>query len=257
MAGALVRRELARSATRLLPVDSEHAAIHQCLRGEDPATVRRIWLTASGGALRDLDRAGMAGVGPEQVLAHPTWEMGPRITVGSATMMNKTFEVIEAHWLFGLPAERIEVLVHRQSIVHSMVEFRDGNILAQLGVPDMKVPILAALGDGERLAYGGEPFDLGAFRRLSFEAPDPVRFPALALAPRVLAMGGDSGAVLNAADEWATEAFLAGRLPFSGIVELVARVLDAHEPAPADSLDGVLAADAWARRKAESFLERA
>jgi len=257
MAGSLVRRELAQSGSRLLPVDSEHAAIHQCLKGEDPAAVRRIYLTASGGALRDLTPGEIARVGPERVLEHPTWSMGPRITVGSATMMNKAFEIIEAHWLFDLPADRIEVLLHRQSIVHSMVEFRDGNILAQLGVPDMKVPILAALGDGERLPYEAEPFDLAAFRELTFAAPDPERYPALALAYRVLAAGGDAGAVLNAADEVATEAFLAGRLPFPGIVDLVGRVLAEHEPVEPDSLDRVLAADAWARMRAERFLERA
>ncbi len=256
-AGALVREKAREKGVRILPVDSEHAAVFQCLKGEREGTgkVRRIFLTASGGALRDLPPGELASVTPEQVLRHPTWNMGPRVTVGSATMMNKAFEILEAHWLFDLPSPRIQVLIHRQSIVHALVEFVDGSILAQMGVPDMRVPILAALGWPERLPSDLAPFDPARFSRLTFETPDPERYPALELARRVLEMGGDSGAVLNAADEVGTEAFLEGRIPFPKIVDLSRAVLEGHRPKSPACLEDVLEADRKAREEARRILE--
>ncbi len=256
MAGALVRETARRQGVRILPVDSEHAAVFQCLKGEEgTGRVRRIFLTASGGALRDVPEEELPSVSPAQVLRHPTWNMGPRVTVGSATMMNKAFEILEAHWLFDLPSEKIQVLIHRQSIVHALVEFVDGSILAQMGVPDMRVPILAALGWPERLPSELAPFDPVRFSQLTFQVPDPERYPALDLARRVLQMGGDSGAVLNAADEVGTEAFLAGRIPFPKIVTLSRAVLEGHRPKQPSSLEEVLEADQEARKKARRILE--
>ncbi len=257
MAGALVREKALEKGVRILPVDSEHAAVFQCLKGERDGArkVRRIFLTASGGALRDLPPEQLPSVTPEQVLRHPTWNMGPRVTVGSATMMNKAFEILEAHWLFDLPSPRIQVLIHRQSIVHALVEFVDGSILAQMGVPDMRVPILAALGWPERLPSELAPFDPVRFSMLTFEAPDPERYPALALARQVLEMGGDSGTALNAADEVGTEAFLEGRIPFPKIVALARAVLEGHRPKSPASLEEVLEADRKSREEARRILE--
>ncbi|MEZ5989582.1 MAG: 1-deoxy-D-xylulose-5-phosphate reductoisomerase [Planctomycetota bacterium] len=239
----------------ILPVDSEHAAIHQCLRGERREDLRRVWLTASGGPFRDFTAAAIAAATREQALAHPTWRMGPRITIGSATLMNKAFEVIEAHHLFGLAPEEIRVVQHRQSIVHSMVELRDGSILAQCGLPDMRVPILYCLGWPERLDFAFEGFDLEAWKDLSFEPVDPIRFPALDLAPEVLRRGGDSGAVVNAADEVAVQAFLDGRIPFPRITETVREVLERLGTEPLESIGQVLEADARARREAQRCLD--
>ena len=256
MAGALVRARARERGCRILPVDSEHAAVFQCLKGEEGTRdVRRIFLTASGGALRDTPEEKLPAVTPAQVLRHPTWKMGPRVTVGSATMMNKAFEIVEAHWLFDLPAERIRVLIHRQSLVHAMVEFVDGSILAQMGVPDMRVPILAALGWPERLPSRLEPFDPVRFSELTFQVPDPGRYPALDLARKVLEMGGDSGAVLNAADEVGTAAFLEGRIPFPRIVALSRAVLEGHAPRDPASLEDVLETDGKAREQARRILE--
>lgn len=252
-AGSYLTRLAAETATPILPVDSEHCAIFQCLRGEDPATVRRIYLTASGGPFRERAPETLADVTVEEALCHPTWDMGPRITIGSATMMNKAFEVVEAHWLFGLEAERIRVLVHPQSIVHSMVEFHDGSILAQLGVPDMRVPILYCLTHPDREPFSFEPFDPTRFSSLGFEPIDSERFPAIRLAYRVLEAKGDSGAVLNAADEVLTELFLAGRISFPRIVSGVAAVLEAHDPREIRDLEDVRRADRWARQAARAF----
>ena len=256
MAGALVKEKSGKKGGRILPVDSEHAAVFQCLKGEEGSRdVRRIFLTASGGALRDLPEEELATVSPIHVLRHPTWKMGPRVTVGSATMMNKAFEILEAHWLFDLAPEQIQVLIHRQSIVHALVEFVDGSILAQMGLPDMRVPILAALGWPERLPSRLASFDPARFSSLTFEVPDPGRFPALDLARLVLEMGGDSGAALNAADEVGTEAFLAGRIPFPKIVALSRAVLEGHRPNVLSSLEDVMEADYRAREKARRILE--
>ncbi|MCI0585246.1 MAG: 1-deoxy-D-xylulose-5-phosphate reductoisomerase [Planctomycetes bacterium] len=238
------------SGAEILPVDSEPNAIFQCLRGERIGEVRRVYLTASGGAFRDTPLESFASVTPEEALRHPTWSMGPRITVDSATMMNKAFEVIEAHHLFALPPERIEVLLHPQSLVHSMVEFRDGSILAQLGLPDMRIPIHYALAYPERPENGLSAFDPTRFARLSFEALEPARFPSVALGYRCVREGGPSGAILNAADEVAVHRFLAREIAFPDIVACVRAALDAPRPSFEPTLRGVFAADAWARERA-------
>ena len=254
-AGPLLRQlELAHGGC-ILPVDSEHAAIHQCLRGERRDELRRVLLTASGGPLRELAPDRFADVSVEQALAHPTWKMGPRITIGSATLMNKAFEVLEAHHLFDLGRSEIDVVVHPQSIVHSMVEFHDGSIMAQLGVPDMRVPILYCLGWPERLPFEFEGFDLARWGQLSFEAPDHERFPALELGYRCVELGHDAGAVLNAADEIATHAFLEGRIAFPQITEIVENVLEGHNVTPIASVEQVLDVDASARRAALNWIE--
>jgi 1-deoxy-D-xylulose-5-phosphate reductoisomerase len=244
----------ARTGARILPVDSEHCAIFQCLDGESPRAVRRLWLTGSGGPFRTRDPATFGAITPAEALRHPTWTMGQRITVGSATMMNKAFEVLEAHWLFGVSAEQIRVVVHPQSIVHSMVEFVDGSMLAQCGVPDMRVPILFCLGYPERLPFAFEPFDPVRWRTLQFEPFDPTRFPAVGLAYDALRAGGDAGARLNAADEVATAAFLDGRVPFPAIAAIAAGVLEGREARPIGSLQDVLDADAEARRLARDLV---
>jgi 1-deoxy-D-xylulose-5-phosphate reductoisomerase len=254
MAGDYLMSLARQSGGRILPVDSEHCAVFQCLGAEPMRAVRRIWLTASGGPFRTRPLDTFGAVTREEALRHPTWTMGPRITIGSATMMNKAFEVLEAHWLFGLPPEQIEVVIHPQSIVHSMVEFVDGSMLAQCGVPDMRVPILFCLGYPERLPFEFQPFDPLRWRKLEFESLEPERFPAVPLAYEVLRLGGDSGAVLNAADEVATAAFLAGELPFSAITSTVAKVVRGRSSRPIRSLQDVLDADAEGRRSAQSHL---
>ena len=245
-----------RHGASILPVDSEHCAIFQCLDGERPASVRRIWLTGSGGPFRTRDLATFGSITPAEALKHPTWSMGPRITIGSATMMNKAFEVLEAHWLFGLPAERIEVVLHPQSIVHSMVEFCDGSILAQCGVPDMRVPILFCLGHPERLPFDFRPFDPLRWQKLEFAPFEPERYPAVALAYEAMHSGGDAGARLNAADEVATAAFLAGRIPFPAIARIAGAVLHERPARPIGSLADVLSADAEGRLLATACLDR-
>jgi 1-deoxy-D-xylulose-5-phosphate reductoisomerase len=247
MAGPLVMRAARESGAQLLPVDSEHNAVFQCFSDKG---VRRIILTASGGPFRSLPLEKLAAVTPEQACAHPNWVMGRKISVDSATMMNKGLEVIEARWLFDLPAERIEVLIHPQSIVHSMVEYVDGSVIAQLSNPDMRVPIAHALAHPERIASGARALDLAALKNLSFERPDQQRFPCLRLAAEALQAGGTAPAVLNAANEVAVEAFLAGRLPFTVIAEVIEATLNATAISDADSLDTVMQADAQARRTA-------
>jgi 1-deoxy-D-xylulose-5-phosphate reductoisomerase len=248
MAGAYLTELAAETGAVILPVDSEHCAIHQCLRGERIEKVRRIWLTASCGPFRERPIDTFDSITPAEALNHPTWDMGPRITIGSATLMNKAFEVVEAHWLFGLEPSQIEVVVHPQSIVHSMVEFVDGSITAQLGVPDMRVPILYCLLHPERGPFDFTPFDPVRFAHLSFGPVDPERYPALPLARTVIERGGDSGAVLNAADEIMTELFLAGRASFPSITRVVSDVVQSHRPRSITSLQDALDADRFARK---------
>lgn len=255
IAGAELMRLARERGAELLPVDSEHCALQQCLAADRLADVRKVYLTASGGALRDLPLEALADVTPELALAHPNWEMGPRITIGSATLMNKALEVVEAAHLWQLEAERIGVLIHRQSVVHGMVEFQDGAVIAQLSPPDMRGPIHHALSWPERAENDLVGFDPIAFSHLTFEAPDAERFPALALGYRCVREGGSAGAVLNAADEVAVEAFLAGRLPFPAIVPLVERVLDEHPRWPGGSLDLLLTADHAARELARALVQ--
>lgn len=244
----------AESGARILPVDSEHCAVFQCLNGERRQEVRRIWLTGSGGPFRTRELDTFGAITPAEALRHPTWDMGPRITVGSATMMNKAFEVLEAHWLFGVEADRIQVVLHPQSIVHSMVEFVDGSILAQLGVPDMRVPILYCLGWPDRLPFPAfQPFDPIRFANLTFESVDTARYPAIDLAYEVLARGGDAGAVLNAADEVATEQFLAGAISFPDIIGCVRKTLHAAPARPIHDLESAFAADRGARERAREL----
>jgi 1-deoxy-D-xylulose-5-phosphate reductoisomerase len=247
MAGALVTAAARRRGVSILPVDSEHNAIHQCLEGRSPAEVARLILTASGGPFRGQTVASLTGVAPEDALRHPTWQMGRKITIDSATLMNKGLEVIEAHWLFGVPADRIDVVIHPQSVVHSMVELADGSILAQLGVTDMKLPIQYAFSYPERWATGLAPLDLTRCGPLEFHHPDHASFPCLRLAYRALASEGSLPAVLNAANEIAVAAFLAGRLAFTAIPVVIERTLAAHAPGPVATLADVRAVDGWAR----------
>jgi 1-deoxy-D-xylulose-5-phosphate reductoisomerase len=248
MAGRLVMRVAREAGAQLLPVDSEHNAVFQCF--SESRSVRKIVLTASGGPFRLAPLESLEAVTPEQACAHPNWVMGRKISVDSATMMNKGLEVIEARWLFDLPPERIEVLIHAQSIVHSLVEYVDGSMIAQLSNPDMRVPIAHALAHPERIDSGAQPLDLSLVRNLSFEKPDPTRFPCLQLAYAALRAGGTAPAVLNAANEVAVAAFLARRLPFTGISKVIQNTLERVQTQAADELEAVLAADADARRAA-------
>lgn len=256
LAGDLLTRLAQDHGARILPVDSEHSAIHQCLPDGRTEAVRQVVLTASGGALRDLPLDQLGEVTPAQALAHPNWDMGPRITIDSATMMNKTFELLEACYLFRLAPEQVQVVVHRQSIVHSMVEFQDGSMLAQLGPPDMRFPIHYALHWPERVASPLQGFDLASFARLTFEEAEADRYPALALGYRAAALGGDAGAVLNAADEVAVAAFLEGSIVFLDITGLCAQALDHCCRGPVDSLDAVLEADRRSRDFVTQLLQR-
>ena len=256
-AGEVVMRAVARRGVHLFPVDSEHSAIFQSLAGHRMGDVRRLILTASGGPFRGRSLSELEKVEPADALVHPNWSMGRKITIDSATMMNKGLEVIEAHWLFGLPAEKIAVHVHPESIVHSMVEYVDGAVIAQLGIPDMKTPIALALSWPERLPLDLPPLDLCRLGSLHFSEPDIERFPCLSLAYRALHEGGTAPAALNAANEVAVEAFLARRIGFTVIAGVITAVLDRHEPAPADNLSAVLAADNASRRMARSLIESA
>jgi len=258
-AGALLRRTCAEAGTVLVPVDSEHSAIFQALRGEATDAIERIILTASGGPFRDWTRAAMSEATPAQAAAHPNWDMGLRISIDSATMFNKALEVIEAHALFGVRPERIEVVVHPQSVVHSLVGFRDGSVMAQLGPSDMRGPIGFALNWPERAPLPVERLDLGRLARLDFAPADPDRFPALRLAREVLAMGGLAGAVFNAAKEAALDAFIAGRIGFLDMAGLVEHVLNTIGPRAAQQeaaydLAAVTALDAAARACARDHL---
>jgi len=254
MAGPLFMRAAREGKAEVLPVDSEHNAVFQCLGGTQ--AIRKIILTASGGPFRTVPIEKLHGVTPDQACAHPNWVMGRKISVDSATMMNKGLEVIEARWLFDVEPERIEVLIHPQSIVHSMVEYADGSVIAQLSNPDMRVPIAHVLGFPERIASGAQRLDLANLKNLSFEAPDEQRFPCLRLAYTALRAGGTAPAALNAANEIAVEAFLGRRLPFTAIPGVIEDTLAATRPAAATDLSVVLAADAEARRLSAQRVER-
>jgi 1-deoxy-D-xylulose-5-phosphate reductoisomerase len=254
-AGDLALDAQRRGGGRLIPVDSEHSAAFQCLEGRAPEQIHSLVLTASGGPFRGRSRDELENVTPAQALAHPTWNMGPKITVDSATLANKGLELIEAHFLFRLPYEQIEVVVHPSSIVHALVRFRDGAALAHLGYPDMRVPISFALTYPERRPTSAPPLDLAAGLTLEFHAPDLETFPLLALARRAGEDGGTYPCVFNAANEVAVAAFLDGRMPFLGIAEVVADALAAADGAEARDLDDLLAADSAARRHAEEALK--
>ena len=249
MAGAFFIAAVRESGALLLPVDSEHNAVFQCL-AQPASPVRRVVLTASGGPFRTTPLERLDHVTPDEACAHPNWVMGRKISVDSATMMNKGLEVIEARWLFEVPAERIEVLIHPQSIVHSLVEYADGSMIAQLSNPDMRVPIAHALAYPERIESGARPLDLARIRNLSFEKPDERRFPCLALAYAALRAGGTAAAVLNAANEIAVEAFLGGHLRFTAIAQVIDETLQRVSGGSGDTLDAVLDADRRARRTA-------
>jgi len=248
--GHLVMAAARRTGAAVLPIDSEHSAILQCLRGAAPEEVETIWLTASGGPFVDMPLEQMARMSPQEALQHPTWRMGPKITIDSATLMNKGLEVIEARWFFDVPPSRVRVVVHRQSIVHSLVQYRDGALLAQLGCPDMRLPIQYALLYPERPASPWPRLDLMQSGALTFEAPDRDRFPCLSLAYRAAEAGGSLPAVMSAANEEVVGLFLAGEIGFTEIPRRIGRVMDRHENEPSLSLDAVLQADAWARRAA-------
>lgn len=253
VAGELIMGEARRRHCRIIPVDSEHNGLFQALQVGPAGTARRLILTASGGPFRTTPLSELAHVTPEQALAHPTWRMGAKISVDSATMMNKGLEIIEAHHLFGFPPAAIDVVVHPESRVHALVEYMDGTLIAQLSINDMRFPILYALAYPERLASPFGRLDLVAVGSLHFEPPDERRFPCLALARQALQAGGTAPAVLNAANEVAVELFLAGRLPFLGIAELVRRVLEEEPAAPVASLEEALAADQRARARAREW----
>jgi 1-deoxy-D-xylulose-5-phosphate reductoisomerase len=256
VAGALLMPLVQRSGAALIPVDSEHSAIFQALQAGRREDVRRIHLTASGGPFRQWPQERLAEVTLGDALNHPTWSMGPKVTIDSATMMNKALEIVEAHWLFGLSAEQINVLIHPESIVHSMVEFRDGSLIAQLGTPDMRTPIQYAMTYPRRVPGIAEPLDWTTARVLHFEPPDLGRFGALRLGYEAARRGGVSGAVLNAANEAAVERFRAGAIPFARIVEVTEQVFERHVPIPQPTLEELLARDAWARQEVERCIAR-
>lgn len=252
MAGGLVMEAARRHHVAVLPVDSEHNAIHQCLHGRAPDEVRRLILTASGGPFRGRSRDSLTQVTAADALKHPTWQMGQKITIDSATLMNKGLEVIEAHWLFGMPASRIEVVVHPQSVVHSLVELHDGSVIAQLGITDMRLPIQYAFSYPERWTAPVPFLDLARTGALEFHEPAWDDFPCLRLAFRALEADRSLPIVLNAANEVAVASFLAGAVRFTDIPALIGRTMDAHEAGPADTLAAVRRIDAWARERAEA-----
>lgn len=249
LAGALVMDLARRRGATILPVDSEHSAIFQCLRSGTPKEVRRVILTSSGGPFRGKTRAELANVTPEQALRHPTWRMGPKISIDSATLMNKALEVIEARWLFGLEPEQIEVVVHPESVVHSMVEFVDGSVIAQLSPPDMRLPVQFALTYPERVAGPCPLLDLTRAMSLTFEPPDRETFPCLDLGFEVMRRGGTAGAALNAANEAAVARFLAGEIAFLDIPRVCRAILDHHEFDSRPTLEDLWKVDGWARRE--------
>ena len=252
--GAIVTEAAKKAGLPLLPVDSEHSAIFQCLQGAQGNEPTRLLLTASGGPFRTWPAEAIERAAKEQALAHPNWHMGQKITIDSASMMNKALEVIEARWLFNMPAERIDVLVHPQSVIHSMVEYADGAVIAQLGTPDMRLPILYAMSWPERLATGGKRIDFAELSALTFEKPDLVRFPALRLGYEALRAGGTMTAILNGANEAAVAAFLNDRIRFGGIARLVEETMQRVASKPDPTLEDVFEADQLARCEAEMLL---
>jgi len=256
MAGDLIKKEANIRGAKIIPVDSEHSAVFQCINGCNKPYIKKIWLTASGGPFRGRKACEIEDVTPEEALNHPKWKMGKRITIDSATLMNKGFEVIEAHFLFDIPVERIGVLIHPQSIVHCLVEFIDGTYLAQMSNPDMKAPIALALSLPERLPEIIKPIDWTVTSQLQFEMPDKEVFPCLSLAYEAVKIGGTMPAVLNAVDEVAVEAFLSGRLKFNEIWKIIKKVMDAHKVFYPESIEEILEADSWAREMAKKEIER-
>jgi len=252
MAGALVMARARQRGVSVLPVDSEHNAVHQCLHGRNRGEVRRLILTASGGPFREFTAAALERVGPEEALRHPTWQMGRKITIDSATLMNKGLEVIEARWLFDVTADQIDVVIHPQSIVHSLVELTDGSVIAQLGVTDMRLPIQYACSYPERWDGGLPTLDLTRAGRLDFLEPDQERFPCLGLAYRALRAGDTFPVVLNAANEVAVETFLEGKLGFTSIARVIERTMNGHSPDGVLTIDVIRRVDAWAREKARA-----
>lgn len=250
MAGQLMQEEAHKHGVKIFPVDSEHSAVFQSMEGHRREDIRRLILTASGGPLWNMPREQMRDVKPEQALQHPNWKMGAKITIDSATMMNKGLEVVEARWLFDMPASQIEVLVHRESVIHSMVEYKDGSVIAQLGLPDMRTPISYAMKYPARVPLELPPLDLAAIGKLTFFQPDHDRFPCLQLGYEALKTGGTMPAVLNAANEIAVAAYLAGGIGFLDIAEVIRSTMDAHSLRPVATLDDALEADRWARDKA-------
>ncbi|MBP8980106.1 MAG: 1-deoxy-D-xylulose-5-phosphate reductoisomerase [Syntrophobacterales bacterium] len=255
MAGELVMAMASARGVRILPVDSEHSAIFQCLQGNSRGAIRRIILTASGGPFRTWSPEALAGVTAAQALRHPNWEMGRKITIDSATMMNKGLEIIEARWLFDVTPERIDVVVHPQSIVHSLVEYCDGSVLAQLARPDMRLPIAYAFSWPERLVDSTPGLDLTTLAALEFQPPDTIKFPCLSLAGEALRIGGTMPAALNGANEVAVQAFLDGQIPFPGIPGVIAAVMEAHRVVDHPDLDAILAADFEARETAKKTIK--
>ncbi len=253
-AGRLITEEAQRTGARIIPVDSEHSAVFQALMGQDRLAVRKVILTASGGPFFGKGRDLLSGVTPEMALDHPRWKMGPKVTVDSATMMNKGLEIIEARWIFDIPADGIDVLIHPQSIVHSMVEYLDGSVLAQMGVTDMRIPIAFAMSYPHRLDLALDSLDLTAVGSLEFHKPDPEMFPCLALAYEALERGNGIPAVMNAANEIAVESFLSGDLPFTGIADVVRAVMDDPPDFDDQTLSGILRGDRLARTAAREFI---
>jgi 1-deoxy-D-xylulose-5-phosphate reductoisomerase len=255
MAGPLVIEEVKRKGVALLPVDSEHSAIFQCLQGHPRDDVRRVILTASGGPFRDFSNIEMEKVTPEQALKHPNWNMGPKITVDSATLMNKGLELIEARWLFGLDIHQIHILIHPQSVIHSMVEYKDGSIIAQMGIPDMITPISYALSYPRHVDTTLPALDLEQVGTLRFMKPDKGKFRCLDLALRAAEIGGSMPAVLNGANEVAVDLFLGGRIGFLQIPSLIEKTMKAHTPFVIETIEKVMEADAWARQRAAEFAQ--
>lgn len=254
MAGDIIMREAKKYGARIIPVDSEQSAIFQCLEGQKREQLKKVYLTASGGALYNIAQSKFDRLSVKTILNHPRWKMGKKITVDSATLMNKGFEVIEAARLFGLKADEIEVVIHPEAIIHSMVGFKDGSILAQLGLPDMRLPIQYALTYPDRWESGLTQIDFSQLEKLTFKKPDYKKFPCLALAFYAARQGGTLPSVLNAADEEAVEAFLKGKLKFSGIYRVVEKVIEHHKNTQHPDLKGILAADAWAREAAKRYI---
>lgn len=252
-AGALVTEAAREGGAELLPIDSEHSAIFQCVQGYPQSQIDKLWITASGGPFRTWEKERIQSATVAEALNHPTWKMGGKITIDSATLMNKGLEVIEACWLFGLPEDRVEVVVHPQSVVHSFAEMNDGALLAQLGLPDMRLPIQIALLHPEKLDTQIPRLNPTQLKDLTFEAPDFEKFPSVPLAHEAFRRGGTAPATLNAANETAVGLFLAGKIPFGGIIERVERILVEHTPRPAQTLEEILSADADARKRVQEI----